>query len=248
MSSLTGSSSNTNTTNNGQTSSTLSGATAGSSTPTFSPSLQALMNQLAGYSTQSMTNPSAQLQPIQNAGLDQINQAYSTAPQVAATQLASRGYGSSGAMGNTLYQAANAKAAAQSNFNGQIAGDAVQQGQFGATLANQLLNTGKGTSTSGTTSGTSSGTSSSAGTSDTTQTPSILSSLGSLAGMLLSGSGLGLFGGGGGGGGSPFAGSYPGDISNPDVPGSASSTITYPGIGGGSGGSDGGGDPGDDGQ
>src|ERR1035441_8254141 len=165
------SSSSSNTTNQNGTS-TVGTSGASSSTPTFSSGLQSLMDSLQGYSTQSMTNPSAQLAPIQSAGLDQINQQYATAPDTVSAQLASRGYGSSGLMGNSLVKVANAKAGAQSSFNGQLAGDAVQQSQFGANLANSLLNTGKGTSA--TTSGTSTGTTSSDSNSNSTSTHSIL--------------------------------------------------------------------------
>jgi hypothetical protein len=164
------------------------------------------MDSLQGYSTQSMTNPSAQLAPIQSAGLDQINQQYATAPDTVSAQLASRGYGSSGLMGNSLVKVANAKAGAQSSFNGQLAGDAVQQSQFGANLANSLLNTGKGTSA--TTSGTSTGTTSSDSNSNSTSTPSIMSDIGSvasLASMFMGIPGMGGGSGGSAGGVSPMA-------------------------------------------
>src|ERR1035441_2256550 len=84
------SSSSSNTTNQNGTS-TVGTSGASSSTPTFSSGLQSLMDSLQGYSTQSMTNPSAQLAPIQSAGLDQINQQYATAPDTGSAQLPSRG-------------------------------------------------------------------------------------------------------------------------------------------------------------
>lgn len=174
------SSTNNTSSNSGTSSSSVGGTT--SSTPTFSSGLQSLMDSLQNYSTQSMSNPTAQLAPIQNAGLDQINQQYASVPNTVSTQLASRGYGSSGLMGNSLTQVANAKAGAMSSFNGQLASDAVQQSQFGGTLANQLLNTGKGSS--GTSTGFSDGSSSSDGSSDTTQNPSLWSDIGGIAKLL----------------------------------------------------------------
>lgn len=175
------------------------------------------MNQLQNYATNSITNPSAQLQPIYSAGLDQINQSYAGVPQSVTQQLASRGYGSSGLEGNSLVQVANAKAGSQSALSGQLAQDAVQQGQFGASLANALLNTGKGVSSTGTTSQT--GSSSASGNSETTGNPSAFSDiLGSLGALLSLGTGFGILSPGGGGSSASPTPNVTGPYTNPYLP------------------------------
>lgn len=168
-----------NSTKTTNTSETGASSASASSTPTFSPDLQALMNSLLSYSSSSMTNPSAMFKPIENAGLQSINQTYAAAPGQVAKQMASRGYGSSGAMGDAMYQTGLARAGAVSSFEGGLATDEINQQNFGASLGEQLLNTGKGTST------TSSGTTSANSTSTQTSTPGLGDILGSLAQLLM---------------------------------------------------------------
>lgn len=189
MPGLTSNSTSTNTSTNSTASGSSGGTTASSSLPTFN-GLNDLMGSLAAYSSSSMSNPSAQLAPIRNAGLDQINQEYANVPNTVTQQLSSRGYGKSGLVGNSLVSVANAKAGAQSGFEGQLAGDAIQQSQFGASLANQLLNTDKGTNTQGSYDGTTYNTGSSDSNSKTTQTPSILATIQGLMSLLGQGAGL----------------------------------------------------------
>lgn len=147
-----------------------------------------------------MTNPTAAMSPIRNAGLQGINQAYASVPGQVAKQMASRGYGSSGAAGNAMYSTNLARAGAVSGLEGQLANMGLQQSQFGAGLGEQLLNSLKGTTAS------TSGTSSMSGTSSGSQTqpgPSIFSSLlGSAAGIMGLGGALGWkpFGSSGGSG------------------------------------------------
>lgn len=155
---------------------------ASSSVPTFN-GLNDLMGSLSSYASSSMTNPTATLAPIRNAGLDQINQEYASAPDTVTQQLASRGYGSSGLEGNSLVQVANAKAGAQSGLEGTLASDAIQQSQFGGSLAAQLLNIDKGTNVQTAANGSS--TSSGVGSNNGTATPSILSTIEGLASLLL---------------------------------------------------------------
>lgn len=254
MSSLLNNTSTTNTSN--QSNSAVIGSTT--SSPTFSPQLQSLMDNLQGYSTESMNDPTKQLAPIRNAGLDQINQEYASVPNTVSTQLASRGYGSSGLEGSALTSVANAKAGSQSDLEGQLSSDAINQQNFGASLAEQLLNTGKGSSTF------TSGQTSTAGTGTSQTTSSGLGGiLGSLAQLLMmapklggggsNGSGSGVSGGGYIGGGAP-AGSLSGIIGGPsDETGDQGGTTTAPptyiiGYGpGGGGNATGGGDSSDDG-
>lgn len=191
--------------------STSNGNVAGQSSTgvTLTPEMQQMMQMLQAYSSKSMSDPTAALAPIRNAGLQGINQSYAAVPGQVAQQLASRGYGSSGAMGDAQYKVGLARAGAAAGLEGQLATQGIQQQQFGASLGQQLLNSLKGSSTS--TSGTSS--SSTAGTSnevDTKPGPSIFSSIaglmGTIAGAATGVGGLGgLFGGGGGGGGGDYS-------------------------------------------
>jgi hypothetical protein len=115
-----------------------------SSTPTFSPELQALMSQLGQYSSASMANPMSTFDAMRGPGLDKINRQYDLMPQQLTTQMARRGYGSSGAMGNTMFQTQLARAGAVNNFEGQLAQMAADRQQQGASLGTSLLNLGRG--------------------------------------------------------------------------------------------------------
>jgi hypothetical protein len=65
--------------------------------------------------------------------------------------LARRGYGSSGSTGNSLYRVALARGGDLSNLEGQFADRAITQKNLGATLGEQLLGLGRGTTSTGTT-------------------------------------------------------------------------------------------------
>lgn len=170
-----------------------------------------------------MTDPTAALAPIRNAGLQGINETYAGVPQQVTQQLANRGYGSSGATGDALYKVGLSRAGAVSGLEGQLATQGIQQQQFGASLGEQLLNSLKGTSSTGTTSGSTSGTTTTDGSTTGTQTqpgPSIFSSIaglmGTIAGAATGVGGLGslaggLFGGGAGSGGGTQSGYYGSD-------------------------------------
>ncbi len=102
------------------------------------------MSSLANYSQQSTANPTAALAPIRNAGLQNINTTYAGVPGQVTRQMASRGYGSSGAMGSGMFNTNLARANSVAGMEGQLANMGQQQSQFGASLGNQLLNTGRG--------------------------------------------------------------------------------------------------------
>jgi hypothetical protein len=143
--------------------------------------MQALVRQLMAYGTQSMTDPTSTLAPMRKAGLQQINQAYSSVPGQVTQQMARRGYGSSGAMGDEMYRTGLARAGAVSGLEGQLADRGIQQQQFGASLSDQLMQALRGTDSS--TSGTTSMTSKTSGT-QVQPGPSIFSSLmGGIAGL-----------------------------------------------------------------
>jgi len=190
-------------TSQNQQSQTGSSSSAGSTQATLSPELQALMNQLMAYGTTSMTDPMGTLAPIRRTGLQQINRTYADIPGQVTRQMSSRGYGSSGAMGNAMFRTGLERAGAISNLEGQLADRGIQQSQFGASLSDQLINAMRGTSTSA------SANSAMSGTSSGTQTqpgPSIFGTLLGLASTVTGAAGTAggfgkLFGGGGGGGG-----------------------------------------------
>lgn len=184
MSSLFNNTSTTNTSGNTNTVGTSNATSSSSTNPTFSPQMQELMDQLAQYSSSSMTNPMALFAPVQQAGLQAINESYASAPKTVAQQMASRGYGSSGSAGDAMYQANLARSGAVSGLQGTLSTDAINQMNAGASLGEQLLNTTKGSSTTGTASGTTYGSSSSTGTSTTTSSD-LGSILGSLAQLLM---------------------------------------------------------------
>ena len=121
-----------------------------STTPTMTPEMQQLMDQLSSYSKDSMTNGGGQaLTTMKNNSIDQVNRNYMGAPARLSSQFASRGYGSSGDFGNSLYQTEYQRQGALSGLESQYAQMGLNQQNTGANLGEQLLNFGKGsTSTS----------------------------------------------------------------------------------------------------
>lgn len=137
-----------------------------------------LFNQLLNFGTGVMNDPSAGLQPIQQAGMEQINSSYGNIPQVISASMAKRGYGSSGSMGDAMYKAQLARLGSQSQFQGQMANLSSQRQFQAGGLMDDLLRTQIG----------------STGTSKTTTMDPFqsLMGLGSLIGMGIGG----VFGGG----------------------------------------------------
>lgn len=97
-----------------------------------------------------MTDPSAGLAPIRQAGLDNINRAYMGISSRLGSQFASRGYGSSGDFGSSLYNTEYQRGGAISGLEGQLAQMANSNRQNGASLSEQLLNLTRGSTTTGT--------------------------------------------------------------------------------------------------
>lgn len=106
--------------------------------------MQQLMEQLKGYAGGSMSNPNGMIQPMKTAALDGLNQSFIDAPRAATQQLAARGFGSSGDMGSSLFRVALAKAGSQSQLDQNFSKMALDQGNFGASLSRDLLNSMKG--------------------------------------------------------------------------------------------------------
>lgn len=124
-----------------------------STTPTLTPQMQALMDQLAGYSTDSMNNPGAGLAPIKNAAIDNVNRNYMSVGSRLNKGFASRGYGSSGSLGDSMLQTEFARAGDLTGLEGQFADRAIGQKNFGASLGTQLLGFGRGSSSEGSSTG-----------------------------------------------------------------------------------------------
>lgn len=96
-----------------------------------------------------MTNPEQGIAPIRRAGLDNINRTYMDVAPRLASKFAARGYGSSGDFGSSLAQTEYQRGGAMSDFEAQIAQLINGNRNYGASLGTQLLNSGKGsTSTS----------------------------------------------------------------------------------------------------
>lgn len=186
-------------------------------TPTLTPQMQAMMDQLSSYSNNAMSNGGGQaVTTMKNTALDANNRNYSKVASRMASTFGARGYGSSGSFGNTEFNTEMSRAGDASNLEGVFAKMGLDQQNFGATLGQNLLNFGKGSTTTGT-------------TPDTSAQNGFMSAgngLSNISSMLML-SKL-LKGGGGGGGGNqlPNGQSY---NMNPD-----------PGYGGGDSGGDGG--------
>jgi len=112
----------------------------------MTPTGSSLFNQLNSFGTGLISDPSAGLQPIKAAGDAAINSAYGNIPATISKQMATRGYGSSGSMGDTEYQTQLARLNAQSQFNGNIATLASNRQMQGGSLMEQLLGTQIGSS------------------------------------------------------------------------------------------------------
>jgi hypothetical protein len=108
-------------------------------TPSWTPEMQQLQDQLKQYSSNLLTDPSAGMAPIQAANQEAINRRYASVPDSLSRQFASRGYGSSGNFGSSLYNTAYARAGDTSNLNNMIAQATLAQKNQGASLADQLL-------------------------------------------------------------------------------------------------------------
>ena len=120
------------------------------SMPTFSPQMQSLMDRMGEFYTSSMQNPEASFGPVRAAGLDRINRTYDVLPQAVMQQASRRGYGSAGSTGNSLYKVGMARAGDISNFEGNLAQEAIQRQMAGASGAANLLQLNRGTTTTGT--------------------------------------------------------------------------------------------------
>ena len=123
------------------------------STPTLSPELQGLQDKLLGYSGDLMDNPSAGLQPLKTAATDNINRGYGTVIPQLMRRMSTLGYGSSGKTGNLMFQTDIARQGDLSNLESQFAQMILNQQNQGANLGMNLLNSGRGISSTSTLTG-----------------------------------------------------------------------------------------------
>lgn len=157
--------------------------------------MQALMDQLSKFSTDSINNPSAGLAPIKNAAIDNVNRNYMKVGSRLGSSFASRGYGSSGGLGNAMLQTEFQRGGDLSNIEGEFGKAAIERQNFGAGLGQNLLNFGRGSTSTGTST-----------TPDTSLSNGLLSggnALGNLASLLMFNN---VLKGGGSGGGQQVAG------------------------------------------
>ena len=110
-----------------------------------------LQSELSDYSSNLMRDPSAGLQPMKTASQDAINRRYNAMPGQVSRMMATRGYGSSGSMGNTMYQTAMGRSGEMSDLESRISQMILAQKNTGANLSQQLLQMSRGSTSTGTT-------------------------------------------------------------------------------------------------
>jgi len=107
----------------------------------MTPQGSQLFNSLLNFGNGVISDPMAGLQPITNAGMENINSGYGNIPGIVSKSMASRGYGSSGTEGDAMYKAQLARLGSISNFQGQMA-DLASRRQFQAgDLMDNMLRT-----------------------------------------------------------------------------------------------------------
>lgn len=112
--------------------------------------MQQLQSKLLAYSNQSMNDPQAGFAPIKTAAIDSVNRNYMDMPSRLSSQFASRGYGSSGNFGNSLYRTELSREGDMSSIESQFAKAAIDQRNQGASLGERLLASGRGTTSTST--------------------------------------------------------------------------------------------------
>lgn len=179
-----------------QTTQTSSYNNSSTSTPTFTPEGQKIQQQLLGYSDQLLRDPSAGTSQIRQAGLNTINNNYDQLPGQISQQLASRGFGKSGQLGQGLYSVANDRLNTLSNYQAQMNKFILDRQSQGAALGQDLLSANRGTTS--TQSGSSTGTGTQPGSMAANGLLSAGNGLSNLSTLLMLQK---VLGGGGGGGG-----------------------------------------------
>lgn len=128
-----------------------SGLSSKQSTPTFNSTAAGLNGANSSYLENILQDPQAGMGPIASAGTQAIDNSYAGSADTISRMMASRGYGSSGSMGNTMYQTNLSRLGSLSQFNGTMAQLESQRQMQASGDVNQLigLNTGQNVSTPG---------------------------------------------------------------------------------------------------
>jgi hypothetical protein len=127
-----------------------------SRTPTLTPEMKSIQDQLVAYFQQSMQpEGSAALQRLKTNAQSKVASNYKTAPATAANELAARGFatGKSGLSQRTMDQAALSKYSALGDLEGTFAQAILGQNQQGASALMSLLNANRGEEGTSTTTG-----------------------------------------------------------------------------------------------
>jgi hypothetical protein len=127
-----------------------------------------LYNQLYNFGSGVMSNPMSGLEQVQKSGEESINSSYGNVGKTISKAMASRGYGSSGSFGNTMYQTQLGRLGALGQYKGKMAETASNRQMSVAEIMAQMLKGQTGSSTTG------------------TQSTSSLDGIGSLLGTLMS--------------------------------------------------------------
>jgi hypothetical protein len=114
---------------------------------TLPPELQSAQDSDLSYLTGVRDNPDGGLGPIKAAGQDQINRNYAQLPQLATTKLAARGFGSSGSVGDAVYDTEGARLGDLSGLFGQMAKMGSDRQRSAAQMIQNMISAGRGTST-----------------------------------------------------------------------------------------------------
>ena len=124
-----------------------------STSPTLSPELQSAQSGQLSTLRGITSDPSAGLGPIKQAAQDSINRGYAKLPQLASTKLAARGFGASGKVGDAVYDTEGARLGDLSQLHGKIAELASSRQLTASQILEQMINSGRGSTTTGTSPG-----------------------------------------------------------------------------------------------
>lgn len=124
-----------------------SGSKTSTSTTGVSPAYQGQQDSLLAMLQKMLADPSSGLAPQESADSSAINRSYATMPDTVTQMLASRGFGSSGKVGDAVYDTEGQRLGAQSQLYGQYAGLASQRQMTAAQMMQQILS-GNRTTTS----------------------------------------------------------------------------------------------------
>jgi hypothetical protein len=113
-------------------------------TPTLTPAMSNNQDQLIATIQKMMADPTGGLSAQRSADSGAINTAYAGMPNTITQMLASRGFGSSGKVGDAVYNTEGARLGAQSNLYGQYAALGSQRQLTATQIMDQIINANRG--------------------------------------------------------------------------------------------------------